>query len=511
MSFSAHTTRPRAGGSHPRTGACRLVVSLLSLLAFGAGPVAGQQPTADQRAALEEAEALADLVAGMSQTLWDYSETALRETRSASYLAGILQDEGFSVEMGVASMPTAFVASWGSGAPVIGVLAEFDALPGIGNAPRPERSDRDDAWPHGHGCGHNLFGAASVGSALAVKRMMERRGLEGTIRLYGTPAEETLVGKVYMARAGAFDDLDAALEWHPDLETATSNRGTQAMNNFEVEFRGQAAHAAFDPWNGRSALDGVELMNDGVNLLREHIRPTTRIHYVIPSAGEAPNVVPEYARVWYYVRDENRDLVERYYSRVLDVARGAAIATQTEHTVRLITGVHAVRFNRPLQEAVHRNLEWVGAPNFSEEEQQFGKRLQALLELEQTGFKTGVTPLAQGVLPMGGGSTDVAEVSRITPTVGFTVATAPAEIPWHSWATSAAHGTSAAVKGAQIAARVLAVTAVQLLTDADLLARARAAFEEAVGGPYVSPLPADAVPPVPADVAGPVSPGPPSP
>lgn len=486
-----------------------LLVTCTSLLVVC--PLMGQQPSAEQHAALEAAADLDDLVAGMSQTLWDYSETALRETRSAQYLAGILEEQGFEVEMGVAGMPTAFVASWGSGSPVIGVLAEFDALPGIGNAALPERTDREDDWPHGHGCGHNLFGAASVGSALAIKRIMEERGLSGTIKLYGTPAEETVVGKVYMARAGVFDELDAALEWHPDLETATSNRATQAMNNFEVEFRGQAAHSAFDPWNGRSALDGVELMNDGVNLLREHIRPTTRIHYVIPSAGEAPNVVPEYARVWYYVRDENRELVEHYYSRVLDAARGASIATQTEHTVRLVTGVHAVRFNRPLQEAVQGNLDWVGAPEFTEEEQAFGKRLQSFLEIRQDGFNTGVRALATDVLPMGGGSTDVAEVSLITPTVGFTVATAPAGVPWHSWATSASHGTSAAVKGAQVATRILAVTGVQLLTDPDLLARARAAFEEAGVEPYQSPLPLDAVPPVPTDIAGPVSPGSPSP
>ncbi len=469
-------------------------------LCWSAIPASALQTSPERATTLAHAEALDDLVAGISDRLWQFSEIALRETRSAEYLADLLEEEGFSVERGVADMPTAFVASYGEGRPIIGILAEFDALPGIGNAAVPERTEREDAWPHGQGCGHNLFGAASVGSAIALKRAMEQLGLSGTVRLYGTPAEETVVGKVYMAREGVFDDLDAALEWHPDLNTATSNRGTQAMNNFEVEFRGQAAHAAFDPWNGRSALDAVELMNDGVNLLREHIRPTTRIHYVIPSAGEAPNVVPEYARVWYYVRDENRQLVDLYYKRVLDVARGAAIATQTEHSVRLLTGVHAVLFNRPLQEAVQRNLELVGAPDFSDEEQQFGRRLQAFLETEETGFSTSVQPLADDVLPVGGGSTDVAEVSRITPTVGFTVTSAPEGVPWHSWATAASHGTPAAVKAAQVATRVLALTGADLLTDPDLLARARAAFEDAMGGTtYQSPVPADQPPPVPTE------------
>ena len=483
-----------------------MVVSILGLVI--PAPARTQDRADVLRAARAAAEELDPLVAGMAEQLWEFSETALRETRSAAYLTSILEEEGFTVERGVADMPTAFVATWGSGQPAIGVLAEFDALPGIGNAAQPERTPREDEWPHGQGCGHNLFGAASVASAIAVKRVMDARGLPGRVVLYGTPAEETLVGKVYMARAGLFDELDAALEWHPDLRTTTSNRATQAMNNFEVEFRGQAAHAAFDPWNGRSALDAVELMNDGVNLLREHIRPTTRIHYVIPSAGEAPNVVPEYAKAWYYVRDGNREQVDEYYGRVLDIARGAAIATRTEHQVTFITGVHAVLFNRPLQEAVQANLEWVGAPDWTADDQRFGRALQRVLDVDTTGFQSGVEPLAADVLPVGGGSTDVAEVSRIVPTVGFTVATAPDGVPWHSWATAASHGTAAAVKGAQVATRVLAVTGVQMLTEPDLLDAARHAHAASTeGAPYHTPLPDGAQPPVPADVGSPAPSG----
>jgi aminobenzoyl-glutamate utilization protein B len=470
------------------------------LLSTSAGPVrapAQELPT-EKKTALEAVEGLAPEIADISMTLWDHSEIALREDASAAYLADVLEAEGFAVERGVAGMPTAFVASFGEGAPVIGILAEYDALPNIGNAPVPRKEPRKDGHPHGQGCGHNVFGAASVGAALALKRTMEEHDLEGTVRLYGTPAEETVVGKVYMAKAGLFDDLDASLDWHPGLETKVRNSSGQAMNNFEVEFFGQAAHAAADPWNGRSALDAVEMMNYGANLMREHVRPTTRIHYVIPRAGEAPNVVPEYARVWYYVRDTARAPVDAYYERLLEIAEGAAMATGTEHEVRLLTGVHALLLNRPLQEAMQANLETVGPPNFTEEDQAFARELQASLGIEEKGLTTEIEPLKADPEPPGGGSTDVAEVSWIAPQAGLSVTTAAAGIPWHSWAASASHGTRGAVRGAEVAAKVLALTGVDLLTRPDLLERARAFFlEKTAGRPYESPVPADQEPPLP--------------
>jgi aminobenzoyl-glutamate utilization protein B len=327
---------------------------------------------------------------------------------------------------------------------------------------------------------------------------MEEHGLTGTVRLYGTPAEETVVGKVYMAKAGLFDDLDVSLDWHPSLETQVRNSTGQAMNNFEVEFYGQAAHAAADPWNGRSALDAVEMMNYGANLMREHVRPTTRIHYVIPSAGEAPNVVPEYARVWYYVRDTSRAPVEAYYERLLKIAEGAAMATNTEHQVTLLTGVHEMLLNRPLQEAMQANLEFVGAPAYDEVDQAFARELQAFLGVEQKGLSVEVKPLADRPEPPGGGSTDVAEVSWIAPAASLSVTTAAAGIPWHSWATSASHGTEGSVKGAEVAAKVLALTGVDAITNPELVAQARAFFlEKTAGMPYLSPVPADQKPPLP--------------
>jgi aminobenzoyl-glutamate utilization protein B len=269
------------------------------------------------------------------------------------------------------------------------------------------------------------------------------------------------------------------------------------MNNFEVEFFGQASHASFDPWNGRSALDAVEMMNYGVNLMREHIKPTARIHYVIPRAGEAPNVVPEYAKVWYYVRDVNREEVKKYYDRILKIAEGAALATGATYKVRLITGVHEYSFNRPLQEIMQANLELVGPPRFTAEEQAFGRALQKFLGKEEKGIHSKVEPLADQLEPLEGGSTDVAEVSWITPTAAFVVATAPEDVPWHSWATSASHGTNIGRTGAVVAAKVIAATGIDLLTRPDVLQKARAYFQKATGGrPYQSPIPKDQPPPV---------------
>ena len=451
----------------------------------------------EKRTAMEQADELWPTIQEMSMTLWDYSELAMLEYRSAEYLSGVLEAEGFTLERDVADMPTAFVATYGSGAPIIGILAEYDALPGNGNAVVPMQQERDDGLPDGQGCGHNLFGAASIGAAIALKRTMEEHNLHGTVRLYGTPAEETVVGKVYMAKAGVFDDLDAAIEWHPSLEIGVHNQPGQAMNNFEVEFYGQAAHAAADPWNGRSALDAVEMLDYGVNMMREHVKPTARIHYVIPSAGEAPNVVPDYAKVWYYVRAENRAEVEEYYDWILKIVEGAALATRTTYKVHLITGVHESLANRPLQEAMQENLELAGPPPFTEEDQAFARELQRFIGIEENGLVQEIKPLAAGEEPSSGGSTDVAEVSYITPTVGFDMTTAAAGIPWHSWAAAASHGTEGSVRSAVTAAKVMALMGVDLLADAALLAAAKADYLEKTGGePYRSPIPADQAPPI---------------
>jgi aminobenzoyl-glutamate utilization protein B len=439
--------------------------------------------------AIKQVDDLKGFIDEISDSLWMYSETALKEYKSSRILISKLKERGFSLELGVADLPTAFVASYGSGSPVIGILAEYDALPGVGNEALPDRITRADGVTSGQGCGHNLFGAASVGGAIVLKQIMKEKDLRGTIKLFGTPAEETVVGKVYMARAGVFDGLDAVIDWHPSTENKVKNQPGRAMNNFEVEFFGQAAHGSADPWNGRSALDAVEIMNYAVNMMREHIMPTARIHYVIPSGGEAPNVVPEYARVWYYVREIDRVQVQKNYDRILKIAEAAALATETTFKVNLITGVHRYLLNRPLQEVFQNNFELVGPPQFNDDEQKFGRSLQRVCSKEEKGFSEKLVPLSDSPGPVEGGSTDVAELSWIAPTAGFGVTTAAEGIPWHSWATTACHGTSSGRKGAVVAAKIIATTGIDLLTNEKLIIEAKDYFLKASEGKkYVSPL-----------------------
>ncbi len=480
----------------PVSGVLFRIVTLGLVVLLDTQLIFAQNADSLKQNAIGEVDSIQTVIEEMATKLWDYAEMPLRETRSVDLLIGKLRDSGFGIERNVADMPTAFVATYGSGSPVIGILAEYDALPGVGNEAVPERKPRANGVTSGHGCGHNLFGAASVGSAIALKMLMEKHNLKGTLKLFGTPAEETIIGKVYMAKAGVFDGLDVVIEWHPGDDNEVRNQTGRAMNSFEVEFFGQAAHGSTDPWNGRSALDAVELMNYGVNLMREHIKPTARIHYVIPSAGEAPNVVPEYARVWYYARDINRTEVGELYARILKIAEGAALATETTHKVRLITAVHEYLLNRPLQEALQKNLELIGSPRFTQEEQAFARSLQRFLNKQEKGFDQEIKTLPDRPGEVKGGSTDVAEVSWIVPTAGFSVTTAAEDVPWHSWAATACHGTSAGRKGAVTAAKVIAATGVDILTQPELLQEAKAFFLKATGGkPYQSPIPVDRKPP----------------
>ena len=343
-----------------RTLGCLL--PLFAILSGAAAEAQSPDPSRGREAVIAEVDRLSPEIARMGTTLWDYSETALKEERSAAFLADLLEREGFTVTRGVAGMPTAFVATWGAGRPAIGILAEYDALPGIGNAAVPKKQPREDGVTAGQGCGHNVFGAGSVGAAIALKRAMAGQRLAGTIKLFGTPAEETGIGKVYMARDGIFDGLDAALEWHPGQETGVGNAANQALSSFTVEFFGQAAHAAADPWNGKSALHAAELFAHGVNLMREHVKPSARLHYVMQSGGEAPNVVPAYTKIWMYARDVDRASVDAHVQWISRIAEGAAMATRTTHKLSIVTALYQYQFNRPLQEAMQKNLELVGAP-----------------------------------------------------------------------------------------------------------------------------------------------------
>ncbi len=433
----------------------------------------------------------------LSDALWRAAETSLRETESSARLADYLESHGFRIQRGVADMPTAFIATYGVGRPRVGILAEFDALPGISNRPEPRRVAVVEGNP-GHGCGHNLFGSASAGAAVAASKVMADRGLPGTLVFYGCPAEETVIGKVYMAKAGVFDDLEVCLDWHPGDTTGVDFARTRAMNNFTVEFYGQTAHGAGDPWNGRSALDAVELMNHAVNMLREHVVPSTRIHYVIEDGGGAPNVVPAYAKVWYYVRDLERAGVESTYARVLKAAEGAAIATETTHQVHLTTAVHSYLLNRPLSELMDRNLRAAGAPEWTADEQAFARAIQEQTGKPTEGLFVGIGDLPEMELPAPGGSTDVAEVSRIVPTAKLRVASAPIDTPWHAWPVVACGGMSIGHSAMLTAARTLSGAALELLVSPAAIAAATVEFERKTEGkPYVSPIPQDQKPPGP--------------
>ena len=435
-------------------------------------------------------------LARLNDEIWRKAELALQETESAELLASFLEKTGFRVERGVAGLPTAFVATWGSGVPVIGVLGEYDALPGLSQETAAFKKPLAEGKP-GHGCGHNIFGVASAAAAAALKHVLEREKIGGTIKYFGCPAEETVTGKVFMARAGVFNDLSYCLQWHPGAENEVSLDSSNALNQFEVEFFGRTAHAAGDPWDGRSALDGIELADVGLNFLREHLKPTARIHYVILDGGGAPNVVPDYARAWYYVRDLDRESVEKDYARVLDVIDGAAKMSGTTYKIRFLSGVHEVLPNRAGAEAVYANLLLVGPPAFSAEEQAFAKEIQKNLGIAEKGLKTGVEPFREPEKSWGSGSTDVAEVSWITPTTALSVTCGPEGTPWHHWAVVACAGTTIAHKCLQTAGKVMAATGLDILQDPKLLKKMRDEWlSKTKGKPYISPLPPDLQPPV---------------
>lgn len=433
-----------------------------------------------------------------ARSLHSHPEIPLHESHAAELLTGMLERGGFTVERNVAGMPTAFVGKYGSGHPVIGILAEYDALPGLSQeAGNPLQTPVEDGGP-GHGCGHNLFGAGSVAAALAVKEAIDAHSLTGTVVLYGCPAEETGVGKVYMARDGVFDSADVCLTWHPSAISKAQMAQTIAMNNFEVTYTGKTAHGAADPWNGRSALDAVELMNIGVNYLREHVKPTVRMHYVIKDGGLAPNIVPDRATVWYFVRDSNRAGVEEVFARVQDIAKGAALMTGTEMALTLTTGVYEYLPNLELTRLMDKHLRLVGAPEFTDTDQDFARSLQRTLGIPEKGLSTAVEDFDEEVT-LGGGSSDVADVSWIVPTSGeLGIAAAPSGIPWHSWAVTASAGSDAGIKAAATAAKVIAASTVDMMLHPEIVERAQAEFRgKTEGFAYRSAVPDGQSPPLP--------------
>lgn len=427
--------------------------------------------------------------------LWELSETSLNEIESSKLLMAKLQSHGFTITSeGTSHIPTAFIAEWGGNGPILGVLLEYDALPNLGNKPVCRKEARDDGKVDGHGCGHNVIGASSLGAAVAIKSVMEAHGIKGKVRVYGCASEETEGAKVYMARDGLFNDLDVCLHNHPFECGMVGNISTTAVDQMRIEFFGRTAHAGNTPWLGRSAVHAAELFTHGINLMREHLEPTARVHYVYESAGTAPNVVPDYAKVWLGSRDCDREHVTKTSAWIKSIAEGAALATQTEAKVDLFYGMHDILPNTPLAERMQVHFERIGVPKWTDEEQAFAKEVQKAFDVPEKGMAPVVMPMPRE--PKMGGASDVGDVSYNAPTMGITMPTLPIGISLHTWAATAAHGMSIGTRSAVQTARVLAAMGIDAMTDADLRKAARDDFAKRTEGKtFKSALPADRIEP----------------
>lgn len=419
-----------------------------------------------------------DSYTAVANKIWQFAEVGFQETKSSALLQETLSQAGFKIESGIAGMPTAFIASYGSGKPVIGILGEFDALPGVSQDAVPEVK-KVEGRTAGHACGHHLFGTASAAAAIAVKDWLIANKKAGTIRFYGTPAEEGGSGKVYMVREGLFKDVDVVFHWHPGAQNNASAGSSLANKNGKFRFYGIAAHAAVSPERGRSALDGVEAMNDMVNMMREHITQESRIHYVITRGGEAPNVVPAFAEVYYYVRHPKRTEVKDMWERITRAAQGAAMGTDTKVEWEITGGVYDLLPNETLAKIVDTNLRTVGGYTYTAEEKVFAEKIQ-------TTFTTTPPPLSSTtsvseVDLLSGGSTDVGDVSWVVPTAGLTTATWVPGTAAHSWQAVAAGGTTIGYKGMMMAAKTLALSIIDVYSNPTLIDTAWKEFRKRTG------------------------------
>ena len=441
---------------------------------------ATQQVNANKEAALAALSSAYEADKKTALQIWEYAEVGYKEVKSAALHVQHLKDAGFSVETGVAGIPTAFVATYGSGSPAIGILAEYDALPGINQSASAER-DPIVGKNAGHACGHHLFGTASVSAGIAIKELIAAGKLKGTIKVFGTPAEEGGSGKVFLVRAGLFNNLDAVIHWHPDDANAITTTSALANKSAKFKFYGISAHAAAAPDQGRSALDAVEAMDNMVNMMREHIPQETRIHYVITNGGKAPNVIPDFAEVYYYVRHPKRKDVVEIFDRVVKAAEGAALGTGTTMKYDIIGGTHDLLINKALAETMQDNLDKVGGVNYTEAEIAFAKKLQptmvAPVDIATAAQVKPLTYINEG----NSGSTDVGDVSYALPTVGLRAATWVPGTAAHSWQAVAAGGTEIGTKGMLVASKTMALTAIDLMSNPVLLAKAVEEFIKSKG------------------------------
>jgi len=475
----------------------KYTVTLLLLLTIGFSQAQENKsiPANKQTVLNSIAQQEKDLIS-ISDKVWAAAEIAMKEYQSAKVLSDYAEQKGFKVTRNVAEIPTAFIAEYGSGKPIIGILGEFDALPGLSQKaiPYKEALKADAA---GHGCGHNMFGTASLGAAVAIKDLIAAGKLKGTVRFYGTPAEEDLAGKVYMARAGVFNDLDVCLDWHPDYENKANMQSSQAIVSYTVLFKGKSAHAAADPWNGKSALDAAELFNIGMNFMREHVKPSVRIHYVYKQAGNVPNVIPDVASVWLWIRDSKRSGVAEVEERMKEVAKGAAQMTRTQVEFQMENGLYELLVNETGAKTLHKNMQLVGPIVYTEQEKAFADKIMKEYGNEVLGIDGSVKPLETKREDPPGGSTDVGDVSYIVPEITLNATTAPYKSPWHSWVVVACGGMSIGHKGMLFAAKSLGTTMVDLFENESLRKEIRAEFEKKKGNEVWKAMLPDGPPPVP--------------
>lgn len=457
-------------------------------------------------------EQKAKVITDLSDKIWGFAELSMEEFKSTAEYIKVLESEGFEVQTNLCGIKTAFSGRYGSGKPVIGILGEYDALSGLSQVAEATERQWLCEGESGHGCGHNLLGAASLGAAIAVKNEIEKGNLQGTVVFYGCPGEEGCAGKAFMARDGMFRDLDAALCWHPGDVNEVTTGSNAASLQFIYTFKGLTAHAAGDPQNGRSALDAAELMNVGVNFLREHMPKKCCLHYsFLDAGGVSPNVVQPTAKMMYMVRGENVTEAKKLLARVHKVAQGAALMTETEVSWQQVDGTASTLSNHVLEEAIYKNLCEAPLPEYTEAEEAFAAAIkstfvcdelpgngtqlnwnvkQAVAELSQNG----TVPLNNFVVPyapsdyFSQGSTDVGDVSWITPTAQFTATTWASGNPGHSWQNVSMGKSSVAHKGVLFAAKVLAATAADLMTQPEILEKAKAEFAVSAKSGYDCPI-----------------------
>jgi aminobenzoyl-glutamate utilization protein B len=453
------------------------------------------------------------MIVKLSDDIWECAELGLLEYRSVKILVDKLNAHGFTIQKGVGGMPTAFFADYGKGKPVIGVMGEYDALPGLSQKVSTEKEELKRGAP-GQGCGHNIHGASGLAGAIAIRYAMEKHRLEGTVRFFGTPAEESASGKVWMVRAGVFDGVDAVLSHHPSSMNYASLASSLANNSVKFHFKGKTSHAAGSPEHGRSALDAVELMNIGVNFLREHVVQDSRIHYVIEEGGGQPNVVPGYARSWYLIRAPKRYMVDHIYERVLKIAKGATLMTETELEIEFIKGIYNKIPSKVLSTVVTANMREVGTPSYTNEELEWAAELTksvskdakigSLRKTQRPGWENLVDVVMDTSVPdawndgiVSPGSTDVSDVSWMAPTMEFSTASWPLGTPGHSWMNVAASAHSIGHKSLIFASKVIATSGLELLSSCEL--RDKAWTEHAqrtMGKEYKPPIPEGMNPPL---------------